>query len=96
MSFLKKLFGGKDGDAGKADKPAAETVYNGYAIAATPIAEGGQFRVAANITMEVDGEMREHRLIRADTCSSADEAAEIALRKSKQMIDERGTRIFDA
>ena len=56
--------------------------------------EGGQYRVCAIIRKEVDGEMREHKLIRADICSTAQEAADISIRKAKQMIDERRGNIF--
>jgi len=92
MSFLKKLFGGTEG--GAPAKPVLETDHNGYNIQATPIKEDGQFRVCAMISKEVDGESRQHKLVRADVCTSSNEAAEIAVRKSKQMIDEQGDRIF--
>ena len=58
-----------------------------------PISEGGQFRVHALITKEMDGEMREHKLIRADMCASQQEAADLAIFKSKQMIDQLGDGI---
>ncbi|MEM7300717.1 MAG: HlyU family transcriptional regulator [Pseudomonadota bacterium] len=91
MSFLKKLFGG--GGSGEA-KPAAEADYEGFHIAATPMPEGGQYRLAASVTKEIDGETKTHKLIRADVFMSADEAADAAIRKGKQMIDEQGERIF--
>lgn len=93
MSFLKKLFGGGD-KASEPAKPVEEIEYKGFQIASTPMDEGGQFRVCALISKEVDGEMKTHKLIRADMCSSAEEASTIALRKSQQMIDEQGTRIL--
>ena len=94
MSLLKKLFGGGGSSVGV---PAnAEPVsYEGYSILPSPMEEGGQFRVCALIRKEVDGEMREHKLIRADICSSAQEASDMSLRKAQQMIDERGERVFD-
>lgn len=92
MSILKKLFGGASGGG---EAVVSETEYKGYRIQTAPKKEGGQFRVAAIITRQVDGEEKEHRLIRADMCTTADDAAEIALRKSKQFIDERGDRVFD-
>ena len=93
MSFLKKLFGGGD-KASSTAKPIEEVDYKGFHIATTPIDEGGQFRVCAIVSKEVDGEMKTHKLIRADLCASAEEASTIALRKAQQMIDEQGTRIL--
>ena len=93
MSFLKKLFGGGDKTSSTA-KPVEEVDYKGFHIATTPIDEVGQFRVCAMVTKEVDGEMKTHKLIRADMCTSAQEASTIALRKAQQMIDEQGERIF--
>ncbi len=94
MSFLKRLFGGAD-DAGAAAAPVAEAEHEGYKIAATPLKEGAQFRLAAVISKEIGGEVREHRLIRADLFTSADEAAAAALRKAKLVIAEQGDRMFD-
>ncbi|MEM6616713.1 MAG: HlyU family transcriptional regulator [Pseudomonadota bacterium] len=92
MSFLKKLFGG-GGDSG-GGKPAAETTYEGFAITAIPQSDSGQFRLSGTITKEVNGEMKEHRLIRADLFPSADECAEATIRKAKQVIDEQGEKLF--
>lgn len=93
MSFLKKLFGGGD-KAPSMVKPVEEVDYKGFQIATTPMDEGGQFRVCAIISKDVDGEMKTHKLIRADLCASAEEASTIALRKAQQMIDEQGVRIL--
>ncbi|SHJ39985.1 hypothetical protein SAMN05444000_10862 [Shimia gijangensis] len=93
MSFLKKLFGGS-GESTPA--PKAEPVeYNGFSIYAEPINEGSIFRIAARIEKEVDGERRTQQLVRADTLNNSDMAAEISLTKAKQVIDERGERLFD-
>lgn len=95
MSFLKKLFGGGNGaSAGSGIQPVAETSHEGFQILTTPIEEGGQFRVCALVRKEIDGALMEHRLIRADICSTVDEASDIAIRKAQQMIDERGEGIF--
>lgn len=96
MSFLKKLFGGGSSSGIGSPKAVAEVEYEGFKIATTPIEEGGQFRVCALVSKAIDGEVQEHKLIRADMCGSADEASEIALRKAKMMIDERGDRIFES
>lgn len=91
MSFLKKLFGGNGGGS----EPPASIEYEGFKIIPEPIAEGPKFRLAARITREVDGEVKEHHLIRADTLDSKDQADDAAINKAKQMIDQMGARIFD-
>ena len=92
MSFLQKLFGG--GKPERAAEPAAEAEHNGFAIVAMPIEEGGQYRLAGVVRKEVGGEMREHRLIRADTFSDRDSAATATIEKAKRAIDERGDALF--
>jgi hypothetical protein len=95
MSFLKKLFGG--GGSAKpeaAAAPAAEESYREYLIQATPIRDGGQFRLAGTVSREIGGETKEHRFVRADMFQSADEAASGALRKGRQLIDEQGEGLF--
>jgi phosphoribosylformylglycinamidine synthase len=47
-----------------------------------------------NATWEIDGERREHRLVRADLLSSQDEAARYAIAKARQVIDESGDAIY--
>lgn len=94
MSFLKKLFGGGGGSSSGAAKPVEEADYKGFQIATTPMDEGGQFRVCALISKDINGETKTHKLIRADMCSTSEEASTIAMRKAKQMIDEQGERIF--
>ncbi|MEL6570648.1 MAG: HlyU family transcriptional regulator [Pseudomonadota bacterium] len=89
MSFLKKLFGGGD------EEPPAVIEYEGFKIIPEPIAEGPKFRLAARITQEMDGEVKEHHFIRADTLDSKDQAEDAAVNKAKQMIDQMGERIFD-
>jgi len=100
MSFLKKLFGGKksQGD-GAAAQPAlnlkgAEVEYNGFIIRATPYLEGGQYQSCGVILKEIDGEMREHRFIRADRFSGTEDAVLMIHTKARQIIDEQGERIF--
>lgn len=95
MSFWKKLFGG--GGEAKAPAPAASQEHKGFTILATPIAEGGQFRVAGKIQkMGTDGTLREHAFQRADRMAEQDTAIEISFQKGRQIIDERGERLFDA
>ncbi len=91
MSFLKKLFGG--GGAAKAAEPVE---YEGFAIYAEPIDEGGVFRVAARIEKTVDGETRSAQMVRSDTLNGRDAAIEATINKAKQVINERGNVLFDS
>jgi hypothetical protein len=95
MSFLKKLFG--MGGGARSDSPVAgkQAEYKGYTVEARPYAEGGQYQLAGVIAKEIDGVRKEHRFVRADRFASVDEAAEFALAKGQQIIDERGDKVFD-
>ncbi|HEX7108610.1 MAG TPA: HlyU family transcriptional regulator [Aestuariivirga sp.] len=92
MSFFKKLFGG--GGAAAAPKSVKSAEHKGFTIEARPYKEGGQFQLAGVISKEIDGVRKEHRFVRADRFTSIDEAAEIALVKGRQIIDEQGENIF--
>jgi hypothetical protein len=91
MSFLKKLFGGRS-EAAPASAPTEE--HKGFTIRATPIAEGGQFRVCGMIIGEQGGERREFVFQRADRMSSREEAVGLTFQKGRQIIDEQGARLF--
>jgi hypothetical protein len=92
MAFWNKIFGG-----GKPSghSPVAEVDHEGYSIAATPIREGSQYRLAATISKTIGGEVRSHRMIRADLFSNAEDAAEAAIGKAKRVIREQGESIFE-
>ncbi|WP_265517112.1 HlyU family transcriptional regulator [Nitratireductor luteus] len=93
MSFLKRLFGG--GDASETSETVGEPVeHKGFTIRATPFRTGSEFQTCGVVSKEIDGEVKEHRFIRADRFPSAELAAEQALRKGKQMVDEQGASIF--
>ncbi|TYR30623.1 hypothetical protein FY036_18090 [Mesorhizobium microcysteis] len=92
MSFWKKLFGG--GDAGGAEPAGDPVEHKGFLIRATPFTEGGQYQTCGIISKEIDGEVKEHRFIRADRFPSRDDAIDVTLRKARQIIDEQGDRIF--
>lgn len=84
MPFLSKLFGGS-----KPTEAAPET-YQGFTIHADPMRDGSSWRLAARV--EKDGQT--HQLIRADTFTDRDEAAQASLLKARQVIDEQGDRLF--
>ena len=93
MSFFKKLFGGGSSSPESA-KPGKTLEYKGFMIEAKPYKEGAQFQLAGVVSKKIDGVRKEHKFIRADRFTSIDEAAEIALVKGKQIVDEQGERIF--
>lgn len=86
-SFWSRLFGSS---APEPEPAAAGEDYKGFRITATPIREGGHYRVSARI--EKDGQT--HDLVRADTMASLEDATAISLSKARQMIDEQGDRLF--
>ncbi|WP_102110008.1 HlyU family transcriptional regulator [Oceaniglobus roseus] len=94
MSILSRLFGGNSGKPKAAEEAAAET-YEGFRIVPTPMDEGATYRVCARIEKEVGGETKSHTLIRSDTLPGREEAVAASIRKAKQLIDERGERLFD-
>ena len=91
MSLLKKLFGG-----GASAKPAQKPeTYKDFTITPKSMPADGQHRISAIITKEVNGEMKSHHLIRADTLMTAESAAEAAFEKAKILIDQQGDRLFN-
>ena len=91
MSFLKKLFGG-----GGASAPSTHAeMHNEFTIFAEPMKDGSTWRIAARIEKEIDGEVKAHQMVRADTLQSYEEAAKASLAKAKTLIDQQGTSIFD-
>ncbi len=94
MSFLKNLLGLGSGAQSSQAKPVAEETHAGYLMRAMPVKEGGQFRLCGVVSRDVGGEMKEHRLIRADTFSSPDDAAQAFFRKAKLVIDQQGDKMF--
>ncbi|TWG53833.1 MULTISPECIES: HlyU family transcriptional regulator [unclassified Aminobacter] len=92
MSFWKKLFGG--GGAAKQEEAGEPVEHKGYRILPTPYLEGGQYQTCGVISKEINGELREHRFIRADRFASRQDAIDVTIRKAQQVIDEQGDRIF--
>lgn len=93
MSFLKRLFGG--GDAAAHLAPALEVEHEGYMIQATPYQEAGQWQTCGVISRTVDGVAKQQKFIRADRFASKEQAADHAIIKGKQIIDQSGGRVFD-
>ena len=98
MSFWKKLFGGGGGGDGGSDaaaKPVSATEHKGFTIEARPYKESGQFQVAGVIAKGEGEARKEHKFIRADRFPSIEEAADFALMKGRQIVDQQGDRVFD-
>lgn len=89
MSLLKRLFGG-----GGATQEAPSETHNGYTITPIPIADGAQFRLSARVEREVDGTLKTHTLIRADTVGDLETAQTASVEKARQAIDSLGDGIF--
>ena len=97
MSFLKRLFGGGGGGEGgeSEGKPVGSALdYNGFTIRATPYKADGQFQTCGVISKEIGGVVKEHRFVRADRFASQNEAADMALKKGQQIVNEQGDRMF--
>lgn len=88
MSLLSKLFGGSP-------PPEVEPeIYQEFRIFVEPIKDGSSFRLAARIEKTIDGDVKIHQLVRADTFQSAEAASAPSLAKAKMMIDQQGEAIF--
>lgn len=95
MSLLKRLFGG--GSQASKEEAASDpaVTHKEFSIKPTPFSEDGQFQTCGIISKDVDGEMKEHRFVRADRFASRDDAVETTIRKARQLIDEQGESIFE-
>ena len=85
MALFSKLFG-----SSKPEVTPSE-VYQDYTITPTPQKESGGWRIGARI--EKGGQT--HQLIRADMLQTKEQANDASVGKARQVIDERGARLFD-
>jgi hypothetical protein len=90
--FFSRLFGGK---SAASDAPGEAVEYNGYRIRPAPFRAEGQFQTAGTVEKDFPEGTKEHRFIRAEKHASKEDAEAFAVTKGKQIIDERGDRIFD-
>jgi len=93
MSLLSRLFGGSS--TPKPEPEREPEIYKDFRIFVEPLKVAGGFRVAARIEKEIDGALRTHHMIRADTCDSLDTAREVTTAKARMLIDQQKTAIFD-
>jgi len=91
MSLWSRLFGG----GGKTTAPAQGEAHGAFTIYPQPINDGGRWRIGARIEKEIDGTLRTHEMVRADTLESAEAAIEASLVKARMLIDQQGDTIFD-
>ncbi len=89
---LAGFFGGGGGTT--KEKTAASESYKGFDIIAEPKRQGSSWVTAGIIRKTVEGEVKEHRFVRADTHSAQDDAASFSIRKAKQIIDEQEKTLF--
>jgi hypothetical protein len=95
MSFWKLLFGGGGDKAAGAPAGAVQSIeHEGFLIEATPLKDGDHFLVSGVISKSIGGERKEHCFIRADRCPSVDSAAEMTIRKGRQIVEQMGERMF--
>ena len=95
MGLFSKLFGSGKDDGGSGGAKEGTTVeYNGFKITPAAQPQNGQWLTAGIIRKEIDGEMKEHRFLRADTHASPEAANDFAVVKARQIINEQGERIF--
>ncbi|KAA9010211.1 HlyU family transcriptional regulator [Histidinibacterium aquaticum] len=92
MSILSRLFGRPRDDEPPAREPER---YKDYDIYPEPVRDGSSWRIAARIVKEVDGELKEHQLVRVDTLDEETAAVDASIGKARQLIDEQGDRLFD-
>lgn len=96
MSFLKKLFKRSDSKiTAPLELKGADTEYNGFVIRATPYVNEGQYQCCGVIVKTLAGEECEHRFIRADRYPDTDIAVAMIHVKGRQIIDERGDKLFE-
>ncbi|MSO65349.1 MAG: hypothetical protein EXQ85_06070 [Alphaproteobacteria bacterium] len=99
MAFKLGEFFGRLLAGGEADAPperSAAVDYKGFAIAPMFRRQGGQWLTAGVISKTIAGAVKEHHFVRAETHGSRELAADFALIKARQIVDERGERIFTA
>ena len=91
--FLRRLTGGGDDEAAAAPVgPAIE--YNGYTIQPAPRRERGQWLTAGVISKDFPEGSKSQHFVRAETHAGPEQASAFAVVKAKQIIDERGDRLF--
>ncbi len=89
-SFFRRLLGGEE-------RPleGEPVTYGEYTITPTPMRQGSAYLTAGIIRKHTAEGVREHRFIRADTHHSPEDAANFAILKGRQIVDQLGDRMFE-
>ncbi len=83
-------------NAGAAQPESGEAVeYKGCSIRPTFRRDGSQWLTAGVISKQFADSVKEHHFIRSETHGSKADAGAHAVFKAKQIIDERGDKLFD-
>lgn len=94
LSKISSMFSGS-GAASTASVSGDPIEYRGFYILPTPIKDGGQWRIAGQITSADQTDERVHHFIRSDLLGSVDDATTLTIRKGQLIIDQMGARILD-
>jgi hypothetical protein len=93
MSFFKRLFGSRSDGVSASFAPEAQD-YKDHTIFAEPVKDNGQWRLAGRVVKTIDGEMKEHKFVRADVFSSREDAVTFAFKKGELIVDQMGKTLF--
>ncbi len=92
--FLARL-NAHGGDKEKRGQRAEAVVeYQGFDIQPTPNKVSSGWSTEAVISKVIDGKIKTHHFIRADTAASKQGAVKLTLSKARTMIDQAGEQIF--
>lgn len=94
-SFLSRLSNMLGGGKSAASANREPVEYRGFHILATPVKDGGQWRIAGQITSADESDERVHHFIRSDLLGSVDDAVTLTIRKGQLIIDQMGTAVLD-
>ncbi len=93
MSFFKRLFGRRSDGVTASFAPESQD-YKDHTIFAEPVKDNGQWRLAGRVVKTVDGEVKEHKFVRADLFSSREDAVVFAFKKGELIVDQMGKNLF--
>ncbi len=93
IKFLQGLFQ-RGAAAPTKEQPAVE--YSGFSISPCPRKVAGGWSTEAVIRKVIDGEIKTHTFIRADTSATFDAAIALIISKAKTLIDQRGDTLFNS
>jgi hypothetical protein len=90
MNLLSRLFGKSAPEA----KTVDPILHKDCRIYPQPVKDAGGYRVSAVIEKDFGAQVKTHHLIRADTCTSLEEATSHSVAKARQAIDQLGDTLF--